>query len=73
MPKDRKSASSASKSEAKAEKKEEAKEAPGQPAFNTQALWPLGIVAVGGALYAAIKADPGTANLFDNAVKVRRT
>jgi hypothetical protein len=36
---------------------------PGQ--FNTQALWPLGLVAVPAGLYALSKVDPGTAKLFE--------
>ena len=38
--------------------------------FNVQALWPLGVVAAGGALFALGKVDQGFADLFDNAVKV---
>lgn len=41
--------------------------------FNVQALWPLGVVAAGGALFALAKVDSGFADLFDNAVKVRHT
>eukprot|EP00892_Ulva_mutabilis_P010933 jgi/Ulvmu1/8211/UM041_0020.1 len=37
--------------------------------LNVQALWPLGVVAAGGALFALGKVDKGFADLFDNAVK----
>jgi hypothetical protein len=46
-------------------------EASPQPSFNTQSLWPLGVIACGGALYGAQKIDPGMEDLFENAVKVR--
>lgn len=35
-----------------------------------QALWPLGVVAAGGGLYALYKIDPGMDSLFREAVKV---
>lgn len=35
-----------------------------------QALWPLGIVAAGGGLFALYKVDPGMDPLFREAVKV---
>lgn len=58
--------------EAGAEKTEAAKPIvdEGPDAFNVQALWPLGVVAAGGALFALTKVDQGFADLFDNAVKV---
>lgn len=40
--------------------------------FNTQALWPVGIVASGAGIYALSKADSGFNELLVNAVKVRR-
>jgi len=53
---------------AEAVKSEPQDEAP--DTFNVQALWPLGVVAAGGALFALAKVDKGFADLFDNAVKV---
>jgi hypothetical protein len=34
--------------------------------FNTQALWPVGFVAVPAGLFALSKVDPGTAKLFES-------
>ena len=58
-------------------KKAEAKAAPEEmgevDGLPVQALWPLGIIAAGGGLFALYKVDPGMEPLFSEAVKVRGT
>jgi hypothetical protein len=44
--------------------KEAEESMPGQ--FSTQALWPVGFVAVPAGLFALSKVDPGTAKLFES-------
>jgi hypothetical protein len=65
------------KSKAKKEKpaeavaaKEPEPEAGEVDGLNVQSLWPLGIVAAGGSLFALYKVDPGMKQFFENAVKV---